>query len=73
MQDNIITRSQANDPIDSDMEQLANMSDIELLEYVRCGVSPTGNQIDIAHDHRRFLHRNQLERLARLVQRIKSR
>ncbi len=74
MQDTITI--QANDTIDcspEQPEQLANMSDIELLEYVRRCASPTANRTDIAHDHRRFLHRHELERLAQLVQRMQTR
>jgi hypothetical protein len=48
-------------------QDLQNMSDLELLEYVRC-FGPAENQADIEHDHRRFLGRQELERLARLVQ-----
>ena len=46
---------------------LATMSELELLEYVRCFGSAAENRTDIAHDHRRFLGRQELERLARLV------
>ena len=38
------------------------VSDIELMVYVRPFSQPTKDPTDIAHDHRRFLTRQELER-----------
>ena len=61
------THIQPEEALEFGPEQLAKMSEMELLEFVRRYPSPLAKQTEIDHDHRQFLHRDELIRLAYLV------
>lgn len=51
-------------------EQISSLSRKELLHIVRSFPEPADELVDIEHDHRQYLEREQLERLVRLVQQL---
>ncbi|MGE0758556.1 MAG: hypothetical protein AB7F89_09465 [Pirellulaceae bacterium] len=54
-------------------EQLAQLTNLELLQVVRTLESCRGSERDMEHDHGRHLSRAELERLVVLAQRFWSR